>query len=280
MADDSPNAYPEALALDQFASQCSTLLGQVSSAQNPACPASRDLSTYADPELVQIAFGQGVLLASVASDQIKALVKSLTEPVLTIAPWSIARNVLESSSIASWIMDPDIDAHERVSRSTAFRFAGLKQQVKFVRATGYDTAEAEDKIDQLEQRAQAAGHAPILDRNGNRTSIAQRMPTFTDLVASVFDCEVDYRLFSAMTHAQPWALSQLAFKDRGPAAGQVVGVRMRTLEKSIPRIGVKIVCMNSADALYKTSRNRATLFGVGFVPLQASFEDFINVLAS
>ena len=135
-SDNQIRLFPEAVALRDFAKLCSSLLGNVQSAQDPACPAARELASARAPELVETAFSQGSLLSLAARDQAEALVRSLTEPVLTIAPWPITRNLIEASAIGAWLLDPTIDAHERVSRSFAVRYKGLGQQVKVARAAG------------------------------------------------------------------------------------------------------------------------------------------------
>ncbi len=172
--------FPEARALRDFSTTCSTLLGNVQSAQDPGCPAARELAAATSSELVETAFSQGSLLSLAARDQAEALVRSLTAPVLTIAPWPITRNLVEASAIGAWLLDPAINAQERVSRSFAFRYKGLVQQVKVARAAGSDIQRSEDSIDRLERSAQGLGYPIIRNDKGKTVAVAERMPTITD----------------------------------------------------------------------------------------------------
>ena len=178
----------------------------------PDSQANSELSAFRTKS-VQTAYTQGKLLIEVSADQLIALFRSLTEPVLTIAPWTSVRSILESSALAAWLLDPSISARDRVQRSFAFRFEGLSQQVKFARASGLDTTKASSRIDDVETLALSLGFSRVQDVNGRRIGIGQQLPKMTDLIGSVLHEESTYRLLSAFTHAHSWAIQQLSFNQ-------------------------------------------------------------------
>jgi hypothetical protein len=152
-------------------------------------------------------------VASGAADQLMTLVRSLTEPVQTISPWTCLRAILESSGLAVWFLEPDIGARLRVQRSFAFRFEGLDQQRKWMRiAHESEVDKVTARIDAVEQIALNLGYERIVDRNGRRIGLGQAMPTVTEIIRDAFDEEVTYRVLSAIAHGHPWALAQLGFQ--------------------------------------------------------------------
>ncbi len=164
-------------------------------------------------ESVMTAHSQGWLLCEAAADQLMGLTKLLTEPVQTIAPWTSVRALIEASGLAAWLLNPNIDVATRVQRSFAFRFDGLNEQVKFLRALGneIELAKAISRIDYVEQLALELGY-PKFEKEGKRIGIGQIMPSITEIVRQELDQEAVYRLSSAMIHAHGWAISQLSFK--------------------------------------------------------------------
>jgi hypothetical protein len=270
---------PEAAALRDFSSACAALLGNVQTAQDPDCPAARDLASATEPELVETAFAQGSLLSLAARDQAEALARSLTEPVRTIAPWPITRNLLETSAIGAWLLDPAIDARQRVSRSFAARYNGLLQQVRVARDAGSQVEGSQSAMDRLVATAQRLGYPIIHNDKGRVDGVAERMPSITDLVGDVLEARVEYRILCAVVHGHGWAMMQLGLADQGPAEGQVIGQRSRAFRKALSPIAVKFACVRSGDALYKIHEYTAKLFGADTAPLQESFEAFERVFA-
>ena len=56
------------------------------------------------------AYSQSGIQLLIASDQVIGLSRALTEPVLTIAPWTCVRAILELTALGSWLVDPNIGA--------------------------------------------------------------------------------------------------------------------------------------------------------------------------
>ncbi len=93
----------------------------------PGAQALAELSAFR-AESVRTAYVRGNLLIEVSADQLAALFRNLSEPALTIVPWTSVRAILESPVLATWLLDPSISAQERVQRSYVFRYKGLSQQ--------------------------------------------------------------------------------------------------------------------------------------------------------
>ena len=53
-----------------------------------------------------------------AGIKLVALHRVLTEPALSLAPWGLARSVLELSSVAAWLLEPDIPAEDSSNSTT------------------------------------------------------------------------------------------------------------------------------------------------------------------
>ena len=253
-------------ALKHLHSQTSVYINANKAQPNETSAANQELTTFARPESVLTAISQIMLCVEVSADHLISFTKSVTEPALTIAPWAIARSMLESCSLGIWISTNKINARSRVSRSLAFRYDGLKEQIKLLRLI-----EQPDKIDkaelrlrQIEETAVTLGYKPIVDRNGRTRGICEEMPSATKLVGNTLAQEVLYRLCSAIVHGQTWALKELSFKV---IDGPVVRVEdelwespkgTRFLEKHISLEMVdllcRVICADFSRFVWNTSR--------------------------
>src|SRR5208337_3079984 len=71
------------------------------------------------------AYSQSGVQLLMACDQLIALSRTFAEPMLTVAPWTCVRAILELTAVASWLVDPKIGVKERAERSYALRFEGV-----------------------------------------------------------------------------------------------------------------------------------------------------------
>lgn len=230
--------------------------------------ASRELSIFVRPELLDIAYSQAGMLIEVVADQLIACTKTISEPALTIAPWTCLRAEMESGAIASWLLDSAIDAKTRVQRSLALRYEELDQQVKFGRAIGDDIniPKALQRIDQVEQVALELGFSKVENRKGERIGIAQQMPPVTNIVKTALDEEANYRVFSAAIHGHSWALQQLSFRRvldvDVHSAEKATDERNRPiLEKHLEPMLVAFLCLTASNVFAKTIWSKCQLFG-------------------
>lgn len=179
----------------------------------PESVAAKEQADSGKIKLISLAYSQGYLLLESSADHVFALTRLLVEPIQTMAPWTCVRASLESAAISCWLLSDQIDSRERISRSFAFRFEGLSQQLKLARAAHDDhsTKMILSRIDKIEAEARLLGYETVLDKNDKRIGIAQRMPSATDCIAETLDEAALYRTLSAMAHAHPWAVTQLGF---------------------------------------------------------------------
>lgn len=266
-------------ALAVLRDQMAVFVNAADGAPSSNSQAQAEIRKVPRPESVQTAHSQGVLLVEVVADQLTGFLKTITEPVETIAPWTCIRALLEAAALACWILDPNINVQTRVGRSFALRYEGLNQQAKWARASGRDPKLAYDRIDMVEEIATNLGFEQVRDRNGRRTGIAQRMPAATELIRDMLDEEALYRLLSAIAHGHHWAIQQASFEITSPPAlDPVSGVRVARIEKAPLMDGFAYLILRAAVAFTKVGWYQATYFGWDTTELaellESSFNDF------
>jgi len=223
---------------------------------SPGSQAAGELDEFDNPEFVRVAYAQANMLMESAADHLTAFVKTVTEPVQTVAPWTCVRAAIECGALASWLLDTSLDARTRVERSFAYRYKGLSEQVKFARASSNsaDVDKANARIDKVEQDALQLGFPRVANGKGKRIGIAQQMPSITRIVKIALDEETTYRLLSAMVHAHHWAVQKLSFCRVDEGATSLV-------EKNLEPESVAFLCVKVAHAFANPLRLKLQLFG-------------------
>lgn len=226
------------------------------------------------------AFSQGSLLQINAANHGLALARSINEPVLAHAPWAISRNVIEASTLSSWLLSPSIEARERSARSYALRFKGSLEQQKFARSVK-DTKtldEAKSRTSEIEAKAVSDGHKRIWDRKGKLIGIGVRLPSSTELVELELGMGAEYRLFSAMLHGHHWATQQLSYRKIEAPSGIA-------LEEHISPLGLVFMAQKSIESFYLCSNARFNTYGWNsellnrkHVGVQQKFREFFESL--
>jgi hypothetical protein len=239
--------------------------------------AATEHATYCRPESIVTAHALGTQLLEYGGDHLTAFVKLITNESDVIATWTCVRSMLESSAISAWLLDPTIDAHTRVGRTFAHRYEGLIQQLKYGRARHQSVTEIialETHINKVETDAAAAGFAPLRDSKGRRIGIGQVMPGATDMIKTVLNEELAYRLLSAVAHAHHWALMQINFKvATGTAAVDLGGFMAHKLEKVVD---AKALAYLGARVLFAFTRplwNQCQYFGWDQLKLEEIIEN-------
>jgi hypothetical protein len=212
---------------------------------------------------VKNAFLQGTVLIEVAADQLMALSKTLTEPIQTIAPWTCLRAILESSAVASWMLDPTIDSKARASRGIAYRYEGLIQQRKYANAMGdIDNVDKLDaRIDNVETKALSVGFAKVLDKNGKRIGIGQYMPELAALIKTALDDEDLYRVSSFVIHGNLSILRQLSLQKSSISPIQYNNVELHMFKKSLAPENVVLLCEKAVNSVGRPVWYKCQLFG-------------------
>lgn len=133
----------------------------------------------------------------------------------SVAQWTSLRGLLEAASIASWLFDPGIDTHERISRSFSLRFTTLTQQKK-ISVARRDTdavAKIDSRLNDIENTAVSLGFTEIRNKKAIRDGIGQRKPLISDLAESEFDLRNVYRFLSSVAHCDSAIIAQIGFKN-------------------------------------------------------------------
>ena len=216
-------------ALSRFCDEIRSFHADYGNGFSPGSQAVHEQAASPRPQSLVTAWGQAAQLIELGDDHITAFVKTITEPMEAFACLTCIRSMLEPCALASWLLDPRIDAHTRVGRVFARRYAELEQQLKFIRAAESENylqkiQRTKDRIDEVEQDALETGYAPIA-----------KMPSATDVIKLMLDEESAYRLLSAVTHGHSWALTALGFTraPEGDPSPDVGGVSVVMFEKTV-----------------------------------------------
>ena len=121
-------------ALSRFCEEIRRFHADFGNMPAPGSPAVHEQAASPRPQSLVTAWSQSAQLIELGSEHITAFVKTITEPVEAFACLTCIRSMLEPCALASWLLDPRIDAHTRVGRTFALRHEGLEQQLKFIRA--------------------------------------------------------------------------------------------------------------------------------------------------
>lgn len=242
-------------ALSRLRDAVSSFVQNQSTAPLDPSPAVAELRSFARQESLETAQAQTWPLLEVASDQLTAFVKTITEPVEAMAPYTCTRSLLEAAALACWLLDPSIDTRTRVGRSVALRHEGLMQQVKWARAAGQDSAYAQRRVDHVVATAAKMGYPPVVDVRGRSIGAGQRMPSGTEIIGLMLEEEPLYRLLSAVAHGHHWARQQLSF-ERAPAfdrVSDVSGARLAGVTKAANLTSFAMLVLTAAVSLSRAA---------------------------
>ncbi len=224
-----------------------------------------ELASSARPESIVTACAIANQLIEYSGEHLTAFVKTITEPIEPLASWTCIRSMLESCAIAAWLLDPTINAEQRIARTFAMRYEGLEELLKYGRCVNQPASEIQgltDRIDDVAQVAAGLGYPPIQNRRGHRTGIGERMPNATELIRSELDEESMYRLLSAVAHGHSWAITQLGFRrSAGDGTVPAVGnIPVHALEKKVYVDGLAYL---GRHGVCTTTLESVSIHGVG-----------------
>ena len=177
---------------------------------------SKALDSSPEPEAIKSIYSLAMLAITAAADHMRGLERGLQEPVMTFAPWAIARAVLESSSLAAWLLENGINNNMRLSRSMSLRLRHLFDEAIYAKSMLNEEPEisryfrqvephVNSRIDSLRSQAVELGISEKLDRSKRLIGFGNGMPSLTDLAELAFQEGSTYRLFSAVSHNRTWA---------------------------------------------------------------------------
>lgn len=179
------------------------------------------------PEAADTAYAQASMALTLAHDHMFALQRALQEPVITYAPWSICRVILESTATAMWLLEMDISVEERISRSMSLRLEDIEEQRKIIQDATKNKPQRKEELIQVldyinrqkERILAAAEERGVIAKTNSKEQVigfGKGMPGKTSLVESQFGDSVEYRLLSAAAHGQSWAIILLGSNIRQP----------------------------------------------------------------
>jgi len=170
-----------------------------------------------------------------AGDHMAALDRALSAPTLTFSPWTITRTILEATARGSWVLDPQIDGHERIARSMALRFADVREQIKvaksyqkqeraMVKSLDLSAIEKEGRNRQNEivRQAQTRGIS-VRKKNGKVTKIGsvtvEPNLSITNIVQIALDAQNEYIILSGAEHQKLTFLRSLSMAEIQEGSG-------------------------------------------------------------
>ena len=269
-------------ALTMFCNEAGKFIQSYGNLPLAGSQAENEKATFARPQSIVSAWTFGTELIEFGREHVSAFVKIVTEPVEVIACWTCVRSMLESCALSAWLLDPTIDAQTRVGRVFAYRYEGLEQQLKFGRAIDRSSAEIkaeEDRIDRIEQDVLKLGYPLVLNKKGKRNGLCQQMPSATDMIDTVLDEGITYRILSAVVHGHHWAINQLGYK---PVMGDVDlgGVLAKKFEKTDDLKGIALLGLCAMKALSRPLWNQCHYFGWDALQLEKILESVADKLSA
>jgi hypothetical protein len=243
---------------------------------------ANELASFADPELIYHACYLGTTLIDFGGEHISAFVKLLAEPIEILASWTCVRSMLESCSLAAWMLDPTIDARLRAGRVFTLRYEEMSQQATLLRTVQNDPPALHKlvaRIEAVEQQAVSMGYPRALDKKGKRVGFVEKMPTATEMIRMMLNDEWSYRLLSAVAHGHTWAIRGLGWSQFGPEF-KVGNVTLKQLEKSVNPHAIAIMGLSAAKAFVRPVWNQCRFYGWNALQFEEVFENVFDKMAT
>jgi hypothetical protein len=168
-------------------------------------PANVEFADASAAELAALQFGRlfaHQCLVS-AGHSLIALARGLEPPAPEYGTWSIARAVLNSTSLVTWLLDAEIDRGERARRALALQLDDIEAECQFLTTL------------LSHHGRQADGFADSLTANRTRRQEALALATelggaapvpHADERAACMDASFEYLMCSSIRDGRPWAL--------------------------------------------------------------------------
>ena len=187
--------------------------------------ASHELLNCCSQEALEVAYGHGARqLQLVSPDLMSGLRRALTPSPnsLVCTPWICARGVLESCSTGVWLLDPEIDPKERVSRSLNLRLQEQNLQKRLARkemdspfdveGSGELIRKIEHRIHHLRNEAGRLGINEKKNRRGQLSGFGSGTVSISVRIASTLKSDLDYAMLSSVVHGNEFATLSVSLK--------------------------------------------------------------------
>lgn len=240
------------------------------------------MASFSRRESIATAYSQAGMFFESAADYAMALIKTLTIPALSIAPWGNTRSVLEMSALAAWLWDTKITAFQRVQRSLIFWHKGLVDELKLAKISKglLEPKKAIARINYVEHVALELGMGNVENKKGRKQFVFKKeMPTNTEIVTDILNKEQEYRLLSAMVHGRNWAIQSLGFEIIKEDQMIFDGIKGGHLEKSLNYSSVSYLCTSALTSLANPILMKFKLYGWNAKPIAILMKRSQNELA-
>ncbi len=223
--------------------------------------------TYKDH--VASAIAMGVVLREVAADNLMGIQRVLTEPIMTFAPFVLYRNLIEMSAMSIWFLSTGIHEVERTKRILTYRNEALKEELKYSHSINDQelAAKVSERIQKLQEKAVAISIDPKRNIKNEILGYGIVMPSRTEVIKDSLGDESVYRLFSAVSHGQLWAIIQSSFRKNSSDIYIFENVKGGVLEKNISPLSLIYLCFFSIEYVTKAEIEQFKLFGWDERPL-------------
>lgn len=247
---------------------------------NAGSNAAFEQASYQDAGLIVSAWSIATLLIEHIAEHVSVCLKVMSPPSEFSVYGTCVRSMLESSALASWLLDPSIDAHNRVSRVFSIRYEGLVNDLSLAAAAKLPQAERDKitmRIKEVEQEASGLGFPPVLTNKGKRSGIGQVFPTATEIIENVLGEKVYFKVLAGLAHGQTGAILRHSYNT---AATVTVGdVLTQTAEKHAAIELVYGHTFRAMKALAMPMWNQCHYFGWDALRLEEIFEDFADSIS-
>ena len=251
----------------------------------PNSQASQELKDCSNKELLEIAYYQGVLQHFVSSDHMSTLKRTLEPTVLSFAPWTCARVVLETCSLGVWLLDTEVNSKERITRSLNLRLEDENQKIKLLRkkleriSNQDQTAElsqkqeanaliegSETRIKCLEEKAKESNIAVAKNKKNDLIGFGSGgLLKISDRIDTTFKAKDDYAMLSSAAHGNPSAILSLGVNIEQSKNGPLI--------PDLHPLDAMWLIMKIVGWFARTSWTYFNLFGRDLKELQSVLED-------
>jgi hypothetical protein len=165
----------------------------------------------------------GAIFIGAAGQYLMGLSQLVTSPMALYGFQVVTRSLVESASHAWWVLDPQIEARERVARAAVERWYSVQELGKVERVSGREVLERDDRA--LNLRVQLAklgleedvnNRGRLIGWEGVRQPEATRVVTRFLSELGLRNGEFWYRTLSGVSHSTLYAVLQYQEASRNP----------------------------------------------------------------
>lgn len=150
-----------------------------------------------------------------AGDAIRGLSRLLRQGPLKTSSGGVARDIIESAAACAWITEVICDPNERLGRVGRLWLNDLDEMRKLSNANSATESEQAKAASAEDLQSVLAHEAKVREWLQAEGIEAKPMIPSTQLAKDVFDAEFEYRLWSNLSHGNPYALQTIRAMHAG-----------------------------------------------------------------